>query len=220
MPPFITDYLADPRTRAGLLDLSIEHVWLVVAPIAIATTLGLILGIVAHRYGPLRGPILNVTSTFLTIPSLALISLLIPVVGIGAGPAVVALTMYALLPIVRNTVTGLNGVDPALLESASGMGMRRVRRLVRIELPIAWPVILTGVRVATQLVIGIGAIAAIVGGPGLGGEILQNGIRRIGSPGAFEAILGGTLAIVLLAALFDLVYLAIGRLTIPRGLRD
>lgn len=216
---FFTDYLADPFTRRVLIDLSLEHVLLTVIPVLLATVIGLALGIAAQRVSTVRPVIINTASTFLTIPSLALFSLFIPIVGIGYPPAIVPLTMYALLPIVRNTLTGLSGVDAAITESAQGMGMAGGRRLLRIELPTAWPVVLTGLRVSTQLVIGIGAIAALVGGPGLGNEIFA-GIRSIGSTGAFERLLGGTLSIVVLAILFDLVYLGIGRLTIPRGLRD
>ena len=217
---FFTDYLGDATRQARLLEMSIEHLGLVGASIAVAAVLGLVLGIVAHRVRWIASTILNTASIFLTIPSLALFALLIPVVGIGATPAWVALIMYSLLPIVRNTVSGLYSVDQAVVESAKGMGMGAMTRLVRIELPNAWPVILAGVRVATLLIVGIAAIAALVGGPGLGQEIYQNGIRRIGSPGALHALLGGTLMIVLLALLLDLLYLAIGRLTIPRGIRE
>lgn len=213
------DYLADPFTRDVLLDLAIEHIWLTIIPMGLAVVVGLALGICAARVPVTRQAILNTTSTFLTIPSLALFSLFIPLVGIGYPPAIVPLAMYALLPIVRNTLAGLTGVDKAVSESARGMGLGSGRRLLRIELPLAWPVILAGLRVSTQLVIGIAAIAALVGGPGLGNEIFS-GIRRIGSAGDLEALLGGTLAIVVLALLFDLLYLLIGRLTIPRGLRE
>lgn len=215
---FFTDYLADPYTRRILLDLALEHVLLTVIPIAIAAVVGLAAGILAHREPRLRPGILNTASTFLTIPSLALFSLFIPLVGIGYQPAIIPLAMYALLPIVRNTLAGLSGVDGAIVESATGMGMGRIKRLMRIELPIAWPVLLAGLRVSTQLVIGIAAIAALVGGPGLGNEIF-GGIRSIGSVGALERLLGGTLGILAIAAFFDLFYLGLGRLTIPRGLR-
>lgn len=188
-------------------------------PIIVATTLGIGLGILANRSDVLRPVILNTTSTFLTIPSLALFSLLIPIVGIGEPPVVVALTLYALLAIVRNTLAGLNSVDQAVVESARGMGMSGMQRLWRIELPNAWPVILTGVRVSTQLIVGIAAIAALVGGPGLGNEIYSEGIRRIGSPGALNAILGGTLAILVLAFIFDVVYRGVERLTVSEGLQ-
>lgn len=216
---FFTEYLGDASTRGELLEQTLEHIYLTLIPVLIAVVAGLVLGIAAHRMAWLRQPILSTVSTFLTIPSLALFAILIPIVGIGAQPAIVALTLYALLPIVRNTLSGLFSVDQAVVESAKGMGMGGMKRLVRIELPNAWPVVLAGVRVATLLTVGIAAIAALVGGPGLGNEIFA-GIRRIGSAGALESLLGGTLAIVVLAMLFDLFYLAVGRLTIPRGLRD
>jgi osmoprotectant transport system permease protein len=213
------EYLTDPGTQSVLRSQAMDHAVLTAVVIVAGSLIGLTLGITAHRVRWLRPPIISTVSTFLTIPSLALFAILIPIVGIGFQPAVIALTMYSLLPIVRNTVSGLESVDQAVVESAKGMGMGARARLVRIELPNAWPVILAGLRVATLLVIGIAAVAALVGGPGLGNEI-YTGIRRIGSAGAIEALLGGTLAIVLLALLFDLVYLGIGRLTIPRGLRD
>lgn len=216
---FFTEYLANPSTRRTLLDQSLEHIYLTAVPVLVAVVIGLVLGIVAHRVPQLRSPILSTVSTFLTIPSLALFALLIPLVGIGATPAIIALTMYALLPIVRNTVSGLFSVDRAVVESAKGMGMSATMRLWRIELPNAWPVMLAGIRVATLLTIGIGAIAALVGGPGLGQEIFR-GIRSIPATGSLESLLGGTLFIVLLALIFDLLYLAIGRLTIPRGIRE
>jgi osmoprotectant transport system permease protein len=213
------DYLGDAGTQAVLRSQALEHATLTAVVIVAGALIGLGLGIAAHRVRWLRPPIISTVSTFLTIPSLALFAILIPIVGIGFQPAAIALTMYSLLPIVRNTVSGLESVDPAVVESAKGMGMGARTRLLRIELPNAWPVILAGLRVATLLVIGIAAVAALVGGPGLGNEI-YTGIRRIGSAGAMESLLGGTLAIVVLALLFDLVYLAIGRMTIPRGLRD
>jgi osmoprotectant transport system permease protein len=216
---FFTEYLANPSTQRVLLQQMIEHIYLTMVPVLAAMVIGLALGIIAHRSPALRAPILGVVSTFLTIPSLALFALLIPLVGIGNTAPIIALTMYALLPIVRNTVSGLYSVDNAVVESAKGMGMGSRARLVKIELPNAWPVMLAGVRVATLLTIGIAAIAALVGGNGLGQEIFR-GIRRIPASGSLESLLGGTLAIVLLAVLFDLIYLAIGRLTIPRGLRD
>ncbi len=216
---FFTEYLADPSTQRELLSQTVEHIYLTAVPVLIAVILGLGLGILAHRSPQLRSPILSVVSTFLTIPSLALFAILIPIVGIGATPAIIALTLYALLPIVRNTVSGLFSVDRAVVESAKGMGMSATMRLWKIELPNAWPVMLAGVRVATLLTIGIAAIAALVGGPGLGQEIFT-GIRRIPAAGSLESLLGGTIAIVVLAILFDLLYLAIGRLTIPRGIRE
>lgn len=216
---FFTEYLADPSTQRVLLEQTGEHLYLTLVPIAFAIVIGLTLGITAHRVPALSSSIVGVTSTILTIPSLALFALFVPIVGIGNTGPMIALTLYALLPIVRNTVSGLYSVDNAVVESAKGMGMGGTKRLLRIELPNAWPVMLAGIRVATLLTIGIAAIAALVGGNGLGQEIFR-GIRSIGSVGALEALLGGTVAIVLLAVFIDLLYLAIGRLTIPRGIRE
>jgi osmoprotectant transport system permease protein len=198
------------RNLDTLLALSIEHVGLVVAALAAAVTVGVGLGILIHRVPFLRPPVLHVASTLLTIPSLALFSLLIPLLNaIGARPTIAALMLYMLLPIIRNTLAGLGGVDPAVVESAKGMGMSGPARLLRIELPLAWPVLLTGIRVATQLAIGIAGSAA-----------LFRGIRSLGSPGAVNLVIGGTLACAVLAFIFDLLYLGLGRATTARGIRD
>lgn len=212
------DYLTGPGTMDALLEQGIDHIQLTGAAIITAVIIGVALGIIAHRSMLLRGPIINTLAILLTIPSLAFFAILIPIVGIGATPAYIALTAYALLPITRNTVAGLRAVDSAVVESGRGMGLNNRQRLIQMEMPVAWPIILTGIRVATLLIVGIAAIAALVGGPGLGEEIYLNGIRRIGSPGAFEALLGGTLAVLVVAFLFDIVYQVIGRFTISKGL--
>jgi osmoprotectant transport system permease protein len=213
----LLDYVS---SRSGsLVTQGLEHVQLVIIAILAATVVGVALGVIAHRAPVVAPSILNVESTLLTIPSLALFAVLIPLVGIGPAPAIIGLFLYSLLPITRNTVAGLAQVDRAIVESARGMGMSRSRVMLRIELPLAWPVIITGVRVATLLVVGIGAVAALVGGPGLGNEIYLRGIRRLGSPGAADAIWAGTIAIVVIAFAFDLLYLLIARLTTPRGIR-
>jgi osmoprotectant transport system permease protein len=217
---YFTDFLARPAVQDSLLTEFANHLYLVGVATAVAIVIGLALGITAHRVSYLRSPIVSATSTILTIPSLALFALFIPIVGIGNRGPIIAMTLYALLPIVRNTVSGLYSVDNAVVESAKGMGMSATMRLWKIELPNAWPVMLAGVRVATLLVVGIAAIAVLVGGDGLGVLIYQQGIRRIGSQGSFEFLLTGTIATVLLAVMIDLFYLLIGRLTISRGLRD
>lgn len=203
-----------------ILELAIEHVLLVVISVALATVIGIGLGVATYRNQRARDLVLAVTGTFLTIPSLALFSLFItiPVLGLGARSVVVGLAMYGLLPIVRNTVVGLREVDPAVVESAMGMGMGRSARLLRIELPLAWPVILTGMRVSTLLLVGIAAIGAYINGPGLGQDIFS-GLAHIGGASALNEVLGGTLGIVILAVLFDLVYVLISVLTIPKGIR-
>ncbi len=201
-----------------LLQLTLEHAAVTVTAVLIATVVGVGLGMAVYRTDRPRRLVVGVTSVFLTIPSLALFGLFIGLLGLGTLPVVVALVMYSLLPIVANTVVGLRGVDPAVVESAQGIGMGRARRLLRIELPLAWPVILTGMRVSTLLTIGIAAIGAYIRGPGLGNDIFT-GLSRIGSPLAINLVLGGVLGVVLLAILFDLLYVLVNRLTTSRGIR-
>jgi osmoprotectant transport system permease protein len=213
------EYLTSPGTLEALQEQATAHVAMVVTAMIGGVLIGVALGVTAFKVPRVRTVVLTVTSVLLTIPSLALFALLLPLTGIGFWAPTVGLMLYSLLPIARNTLSGLSSIDPAIAESARGMGMGTWKRLWKIELPNAWPVILTGLRVATQLAVGIAAVAVIVGGPGLGVEIYQRGIRRIGSPGAFEALLTGTLAIIVVAVAFDLLYTALGRLTVSKGIR-
>ena len=202
-----------------VLELAIGHAVVVAISLAIAVVIGVSLGVLLYRRERAANVALAITSTFLTIPSLALFGIFIPIFGLGYKPAVVALVMYALLPILRNTVTGLRSVDPAIAESAQGMGMSARERLFRIELPLAWPVIIAGVRVSTMLLMGIAAIAAVVNGPGLGDDIFA-GLARIGGANALNLVLGGTLGIIVLALLFDTFFNVLSKLTTSRGIRD
>ena len=202
-----------------VLELAIGHALVVAISLALDIVIGVSLGVLVYRRERVANVVLAITSTFLTIPSLALFGIFIPIFGLGYLPAVVALVMYGLLPILRNTVTGLQSVDPAVAESAQGMGMSARERLLRIELPLAWPVIIAGVRVSTMLLLGIAAIAAVVNGPGLGEDIFA-GLARIGGANALNLVLGGTLGIIVLAILFDTFFNVLGRLTTSRGIRD
>lgn len=195
-----------------------DHAIVVVESMLIAVALSLVIALLVYRSGAGSKTAIAITSTFLTIPSFALLGLLIPKFGLGSKPTIIALVAYALLPIVRNAIVGLRGVDPALVDSARGMGMTKLRVLLRVELPIAWPVVLTGIRVSTQLIMGIAAIAAYVKGPGLGQSIFS-GLARIGSVNSVNSTVAGTLGVIILALLFDLGFQIIGRMTTPRGLR-
>lgn len=212
----VPSYLSD--NWPDLLDLTIEHAQVVLVAMLVATVVGVGLGVLTYRVRSAARVALTITGTFVTIPSFALFGLFIPILGLGYRPTVVALVMYALLPIVRNTITGLRAVDPAIAESALGMGLSRWQRLRRIELPLAWPVIVTGVRVSTLITVGIAAIAAIVNGPGLGGPIFQ-GLRATGTQRGFNLAFSGTLGVVILALAFDAMFLVIAWLTTSRGLR-
>src|SRR5438309_4124776 len=156
-----------------------QHLWLVSISIAIAIAIGLPLGILITRRKRLRGPVLGIANVMQTIPSLALFGFLIPlpfIGGIGPRTAIVALVFYALLPIIRNTVTGILGVDRSVREAAIAMGMTDRQVLFKVELPLAMSVILTGVRVAVVITIGVAIIAAEVGAGGLG-EYIFRGLR-------------------------------------------
>ncbi len=210
------DYLASRWDH--LLELGIEHAVVTGVAVLIATVIGMGIGMATYRRERSRQFAISVVSVFLTIPSLALFGLFISVLGLGTTPVVIALVMYSLLPIVANTIVGLREVDPAIVESAQGMGMNRWQLLLRIELPLAWPVILTGMRVSTLIALGIVALGAYILGPGLGNDIFD-GLGRIDSPNALNFVLGGTLGVIVLAVLFDLLYVLLNRLTTSRGIQ-
>lgn len=198
---------------------TLEHLQLVGWALGTATVIAVLSGVLVHRVRWLRGPWLSTAGVFLTIPSLALFAIFIPLVGLGFRPSVIALTMYSILPILRNTVTGLEGVDQAVLESAKGVGLSPLHRLVQIELPLAWPVILTGMRVAALLATGIGAIAILVGYGGLGFYI-QDGLNRYPLPTSVERMWTGTLLTIALALALDALLGLVRRLTTPAGIRS
>jgi osmoprotectant transport system permease protein len=202
-----------------ILDLGVEHVQVVLVAIAVAAGLGVGVSLLVYRSSAATAVALGITSSVLTIPSFAMFGLLIPFLGLGYRSTVVALVAYAMLPIMRNTVTGLRGVDPAAIKSARGMGMNAVQRMIQIELPTAWPVIITGIRVSTMMTVSIAAIAAYVNGPGLGRPIFA-GLIRIGSVNAVDQVLSAIVAVVLIAFVLDAIFLLLGRVTTPRGIRD
>lgn len=212
----LRDYLADNSSE--LLRLAGEHAQLVALAVAIATLVGTALGTATYRSPRLAAIVLGTAQVLLTVPSLALFALLIPVFGLGYAPTVIALVLYGLLPVVRNTVTGLRGVDAAVVESARGVGLNQWQRLRRVELPLAWPVILAGIRVSTLLIVGIATIAAVVNGPGLG-QLLLTGLNRLGAADAVALALAGTVSTLLVALAFDAVLALVGRVTISKGLR-
>ncbi|MEH1965095.1 MULTISPECIES: ABC transporter permease [unclassified Nostoc] len=184
-----------------ILQHTLEHLFLVGIAIGIAILVGIPLGILITRKTYLRQPILGIANIFQTIPSLALFGLLIPVPiigGIGAVPAIVALTVYSLLPIIRNTYTGITGVDPAIREAGRGMGMTDRQLLLQVEIPLAMGVILAGVRVATVIAIGIATIAAAIGAGGLGVFIFR-GISVVNN----QLILAGAVPAAAIALLAD-----------------
>jgi osmoprotectant transport system permease protein len=210
------DYVVDRRGQIAYQ--AFQHLSLVVQCVLLGTVLALLLAALVYRNPKASAAANAVSAVGLTIPSFALLGILLAPFGFGVTPAVIAVTFYAALPVLRNAVVGLAGVDRSLVESARGIGMSRLATLVRIELPLAWPVVLAGIRVSTQMVMGIAAVAAYVLGPGLGSFIFS-GLSRLGGANALNATFVGTIAIVLLALVLDAVLLLLGRLTTSRGIR-
>jgi osmoprotectant transport system permease protein len=210
------DYVLE---RRGLIAFqAFQHVSLVVQCVLLGSLIAVALAVLVYRNPTATAAANGFSAVGLTVPSFALLGILLAPFGFGITPAVIAITFYAALPVLRNAVVGLAGVDRSLVESARGIGMSRAATLLRIELPLAWPVILAGIRVSTQMVMGIAAIAAYVLGPGLGGFIFS-GLSRLGGANALNSTLTGTIAIVLLALVLDLLLVLAGRLTTPRGIR-
>jgi len=187
--------------RAEILLATREHVLLVLISMAIAVAIGVPLGLVIVRHPRLRAVSLAVASILQTIPSLALFGFLIPLPflgGIGAHTAIVALVLYALLPILRNTFVGLTSIDPAILEAAEGMGMTQQQILFRVRLPLASSFIMAGIRTATVITIGIATIAAAIGAGGLGTFIFR-GVAMVSD----AVILAGAIPAAILALFAD-----------------
>jgi osmoprotectant transport system permease protein len=210
------DYVVE---RRGLLSFqALQHLSLVVQCVLLGSVIAVALAVLVYRSAAATALANGMSAVGLTIPSFALLGILLAPFGFGITPAVIAVTFYAALPVLRNAVVGLAGVDPSVVESARGIGMSRLSTLLRIELPLAWPVVLAGIRVSTQMVMGIAAIAAYVLGPGLGGFIFS-GLSRLGGANALNSTLTGTITIVLLALVLDLLLVLAGRLTTPKGIR-
>ncbi len=184
-----------------ILRLTFEHIWLTASAMFFATLLALPLGIFLTRREPYARPVLGFANILQTIPSLALFGLLLPVPFLGdraARLAIVALTGYALLPILRNTYAGIRSVDPALIDVANALGMTSTQRLTKLELPMAAPVILAGLRTATVTCVGVATIAAAIGAGGLG-ELIFRGVASVDN----SLVLAGAIPAALLALTAD-----------------
>ena len=186
--------------RGEILERTVEHIGLTVVAMMIAVCIGLPLGVMLTRRKKIAGPVLGAIGVIQTIPSVALLGLLLPLLGIGAAPAIVALFLYALLPIVRNTYTGINEVSGSVTEAARGMGMTDTQILIKVELPLAAPVIFAGVRTATIINVGIATLCALIAAGGLG-EFIFRGIAL----NNVQMVMAGAIPAALLALLFDLV---------------
>lgn len=210
----LVQLLSQPRVQQDLITQLLRHLILSGGSILLAVLFAVPLGVLLTRAPRVAEPVMTVVGLLQTIPSVALLAFMIPLFGIGWPPALAALFLYALLPILRNTYTGITGVDRAMLEAGRGMGMTNGQLLLRVELPLALRVIMSGIRVSTVLIIGWATLAAFVGGGGLG-QVIMTGFAMI-SP---AHILAGGIPVTVLALLADW---GLGRLEFrltPRGLR-
>lgn len=206
------------RRSDDMVELGLQHVAVVAIAVALSSVIGIGIGIAVYRTNRVREIVLVAAGITLTVPSFALFVLFIGPFGLGPAPVVLALTLYGLLPILRNTITGLRSVDPSVVESARAMGMGRARQLITIEFPLAWPVIITGIRVTTLILIGIAAIGNVVLGPGYG-ELIFTGLARVGTPVGVNLVMAGIIGVMIVAVLYDLVFNLIRVLTTSKGIR-
>jgi osmoprotectant transport system permease protein len=190
----------------------VEHLQLVFYSLTVALVVGIPVGIIISRHTKLAVPIISIAGILDTIPSLAILAVLIPFVGIGKPPAIIALFLYSLMPIIRNTYVGIKGVDPAIIEAARGMGMTEVQILLKVRLPLALPVIMAGIRTAAMFNVGISTLAAVVGAGGLG-TFIWTGLMLMD----YQLMLTGALATSILAIGIDIILGLVERRLAKRG---
>lgn len=199
--------------QSQLLSALLEHIQISLIALFFAILIAIPLGIYLTRKQKIAEGIIGITAVLQTIPSLALLGLLIPLFGIGKIPAIIALVIYALLPILRNTYTGIKEVDPSLIEAARAMGMNKRKRLLKVELPLAMPVIMAGIRTAMVLIVGTATLAALIGAGGLG-DIILLGIDRNNT----ALIVLGAIPAAILAILFDLLLRQFERISFKKSM--
>ena len=215
-PPNLLQFISVQREK--IIHDVIAQIELVLLVMTLVSVIAILTGLLVWKSTTVSEIVTSFWSIVFTIPSLAMFIFFIGPFGLGWLPAVIALVLYGQLPVVRNTIVGLRSVEPAIMESAAAMGMRPLTILRKIQFPLAWPVIIVGIRVSAMLIFGISAIAAYVGGPGLG-DYLFSGLANLGSFNSMNQTLVGAFGITLLALIFDGVFVLIRRVTTPRGLR-
>lgn len=181
-----------------LLRLILEHIGLSLISLGLGVLVAVPLGIILSQFPKIANVVIGIASVLQTVPTLALLALMVPLLGVGAMPAIVALFIYSLLPILRNTYLGMAGVDPNLLDAAKGMGMSTGQVIQKVQLPMAVPVIMAGIRLSAVYVIAWTTIAAYIGGGGLG-DFIFNGLQTYRQ----DLIFGGTIPVIIIAIVMD-----------------
>jgi osmoprotectant transport system permease protein len=206
--------LRDPAMQRTLLVQTGQHLMLSLAAVALAVLVAVPLGVFLTRQRNIAGPVMSAVGLLQTLPSIALLAFMIPLLGIGRAPALAALFLYALLPILRSTYIGITEVPAAMIEAGRGMGMTSSQLLFMVELPTAFRVIMNGIRVSTVLIIGWATLAAFVGGGGLGDTILT-GFAMVST----GLILAGGIPVTLMALLADFLLGRLERAVTPRSIQ-
>ena len=206
------------QNRADIIFRTEQHALLSLYCIVLATILGLLIAVAVYRSPVRTNFTISTAAVVFTLPSVALFGLLVSWVGFGLAAVFPVVVAYAMLPIIRNGIVGLQSADPAVLDAARGMGVGRFRMLWQIRLPIAWPVILAGARVSAQLTVGVVAIAAFVTPVGLG-NYGYTALDNLGSVNTKSMAIVCIIFVALVALLFDAVFVVIRYLTTPRGIR-
>ncbi len=199
--------------------LTLEHIWIVALSVFLATLIAVPVGIAITRNEEIAKKVINTANILMTIPSIALFGIMLPILalvghGLGKVPAVIALVLYSQLPIIRNTYIAIKNVPPELVDAGRGLGMSNWKRLKEIEIPLAVPVIIAGLRTAVVMSIGIAAIAAYIGAGGLG-VLIQQGIMRVYE----EMIVSGAILVALLAIFVDAAMALLENLVTPKGIK-
>ncbi|MCK1997602.1 ABC transporter permease [Psychrobacillus psychrodurans] len=210
----MSNFIDTIQSRSDLIqEAFMQHIYLSFVALAVGIAIALPLGILVARYRRIAEPVIGITAIFQTIPSLALFGFLVPLIGIGAKTALIALIIYALLPILRNTYTGISNIDESMIEAGRGMGMTKSQLLWQIEFPLALPFIMAGIRTATVLTVGIATLATFVGAGGLG-DVIYRGLQSYNN----SLVLAGALPVAVLAILFDLILKWIEKKATPKGM--
>lgn len=195
-----------------ILQLSIQHISLTVIAIIVAIIVGVPLGIIICRVKSIRKPVLGLVNLVQAVPSMALLGLTVPILGIGSKPAIFMVVIYSLLPIVKNTYIGISNIDPVILESAKGIGLTKNQTLFKIQLPLALPVIMGGVRISAVTAVGLMTLAAFIGAGGLG-YLVFSGVQTVNN----TMILQGAIPACILALIVDYVFSKIELAVTPKG---
>jgi osmoprotectant transport system permease protein len=211
----LTRYLEFFNGRINeIITLTIQHIQLSIIALIFAVVIGVPLGILIVRIPSISGFIINIANAVQAIPSLALLGFLVPLLGIGSVPSIVMIIIYSLLPIIKNTYTGLINVNSSIIEAGRGMGMTEMQIMFKVQLPLSLPFIMAGIRIAGVTAVGLTTLAALIGAGGLG-QMIYRGISMVNN----EMIISGAIPAMILALLIDYILFWLEKIVTPNGIK-